>query len=85
MEQPAEVGTFEDQNMIRLEIVRLRHQDAHLRRRHEALIERVAAFPNPVNVRQEKELAEERSTLARQLTELEAWVDRWAKANLSAT
>lgn len=83
MQQPAEEGSFEDQNMVRLEVVRLRHQAAHLKRRHEALIERVAAFPNPVNTRQEKEIRKERTTVDTQLTELEGWLDRWAKARLT--
>ena len=83
METPAEVGSFEDQNMVRLEVVRLRHQDAHLKRRHEALIERVAAFPNSVNTRQERELAEERTAVAGQLDELQTWLDRWAEVHLA--
>jgi hypothetical protein len=83
MHQPAEEGSFEDQNMVRLEVVRLRHHAAHLKRRHEALIERVAAFPNTVNTRQEKEVRKERSSVDTQLTELEGWLDRWAKARLT--
>jgi hypothetical protein len=83
MDRPAEVGSFEDQNMVRLELVRLRHQDAHLQRRHEALIERVAAFPNSVNTRQEKEVAQQRKVLATQLDELEHWLQRWSEATLT--
>src|SRR5262249_23444497 len=63
MDHPTQ-GSFEDQNMVRLEVMRLRHQDAHLKRRHDALIERVAAFPNAVNTRQEKEVAAERTAVA---------------------
>jgi hypothetical protein len=83
MNQPAEVGSFEDQNMVRLEVLRLRHEEAHLQRKHEALIERVAAFPNPVNTRQVDEVAQERTAVATQLSELEAWLQRWASARLS--
>jgi hypothetical protein len=61
-----------DFDALALERVQLQHRLSDLERRHERLLERLAAFPNEVTVMQEQRVASELEVVGNRIDKIDA-------------